>query len=287
MVSLLKTYYKSIIGQTEWSFGLWKISSEKDLAICALHSVPREFLGEFGRLVEWLKKNYTILHPNKITEYKNSPERYTSGPYLVLTFDDGLQNNLGAAEVLATHGVSAIFFIVPEFVESTASEDYYLRNIRPKPDYSIDKSKEDRSAMSWDDIKRLLDLGQVIGSHSLTHLMHGQMQHDAYEKEIIESKKVLESKLGVEIQHFASPNNTLFSTNADMCALIQKHYTWHHTTLPGKQSNENLSRGYLYRRNIEVHWPRSIVKFSLGRFDLRRWQKRRDALALLLQHPRQ
>lgn len=287
MVSLLKTYYKSIIGQTEWLFGFIRKSAKKDLVVCALHSVPVRFLGEFGKLIDWLKSHYTILHPNQVDDYSNHPEKYSDGPYLLLTFDDGLQNNLNAAELLATRGLSAIFFIVPEFVDSSESEQYYLTHIRPAPNYRIDSSIEDRSAMSWDGIKRVIELGHVIGSHSLTHSMHAAMKAADFEKEIIESKRILETKLSTKITHFATPNNTLAAANPRMSEVIQKHYSWHHTTIPGIQEPANLSRGYLYRRNIEVHWQRSIVKFSLGHFDLRRWQTRRDALSHLLPPPHQ
>lgn len=284
MVNILKQYYKSLVGQTEWSFGHLK-KHKDDLVICALHSVPKKYLGEFGRLIHWLQSHYTIIHPNALTDYAAHPERYSKGPYLLLTFDDGLVNNYTAAELLSTHNISALFFIVPDFVNASASEEYYLTHVRPNPDYTIDANIEDRTALSWDELKGLIQLGHIIGSHSKSHDLSLYMSQGEWEREIITSKFEIEQKLDIKVDHFASPNNTLLSTNRAICQAIQQNYAWHHTTIPGHQEKSNLSQGYVYRRNIEAHWPKSIVKFALGDFDLRRWQKRRDVLSRLFLSP--
>lgn len=277
--------YKDIAGKTEYLFGSPK-KHRHDVLICAMHSVPRGFLGQFSRLIEWLCRNYVPLRPSDLPGYRQHPEEFNEGPYFLLTFDDGLKNNLAAAEVMATYGIQGIFFLVPEFLEAKDPEAYYLQYIRPFPDYRIDKEMEDRSAMHWDDVRRIMEIGHTIGSHTLTHRLTPVMSKAEWTAEIVESKSILEEKLNCVIAHFASPNNTLLSTNNEICGLIHETYTWHHTTLPGIQEEKMLQQGLLYRRNIEVHWPGGITKFSLGNFDLPRWKTRRDALSLLVQPPR-
>jgi peptidoglycan/xylan/chitin deacetylase (PgdA/CDA1 family) len=52
--------------------------------------------------------------------------------------------------------------------------------------------------MGWEDLKALAEAGMTIGAHSMTH---GALTRE----EVTESKRLLEARLGVKVEHFAYP----------------------------------------------------------------------------------
>lgn len=66
-----------------------------------------------------------------------------------------------------------------------------------------------REALSWEDVKKLSkDPLVTIGCHTINHLTLKSLPEEEIIEEIIKSKKELEVKLGVEINHFAYPYGT-------------------------------------------------------------------------------
>ncbi|MFO0359813.1 MAG: polysaccharide deacetylase family protein [Flavobacteriales bacterium] len=277
MKELIKNAYKSFAGETEYLFGQ-PFARKTDILILALHSTPKSHQPSFESLVEWTLKHYVPLSPKDLLLVEANPERYTEGPYVIFTFDDGLKNNLYSAQYLSSRGVDALYFVVPHFIEASNSEEYYIQYIRPNPDRKIDNTKDDVSSMTWEDLKQIQALGHTIGSHTMTHRLHSKMTEEEIKFEIIQSKSILSERLGSPIDHFASPNNTLWSVNSVAAALIKENYKFHHTTIPGIFDISLLEKGALYRRNVECHWPSGRIKFAMGYYDLRRWQAPQAAL---------
>lgn len=105
---------------------------------------------------------------------------------VALTFDDGFRDCMEfALPTLRALRFPATFFIVAGSVGGT---DGWMRST-PMPEERI---------MGWDDLKRLLEAGMAVGSHSMTH---GTLT----EEEVRESGRVLSERLGVRIEHFAYP----------------------------------------------------------------------------------
>lgn len=103
-----------------------------------------------------------------------------------VTFDDGFRDCLEhALPVLRDLRVPATFFIVAGGVGGT---DAWNRRT-PLPEERV---------MDWDDLKRLLDAGLSVGSHSMTHT-------ELTAAEVAGSKRLLEERLGVKVPHFAYP----------------------------------------------------------------------------------
>lgn len=108
------------------------------------------------------------------------------GEGVALTFDDGFKDCAEyALPVLSALRFPATFFIVTGAVGGT---DTWMR-VTPMPEERI---------FDWDDLKRLLDAGMAVGSHSVTHTRLS-------ESEVADSKRVLEERLGVRVDHFAYP----------------------------------------------------------------------------------
>ncbi len=268
MKRFLVDTYKNLAGFSEYAFR--KLTYPKnELIVLCMHSTPDDRLQHFSSLVDFICKHFKPLSPAQLDDYYN--QHLTDGPYVLFTFDDGLKNNLKAAQVLSSKHISALFFLVPAFISSTSQKEFYMRNIRPAIDESVDRLEEDFTAMSYENLKLLKRDGHYFGAHSMTHTLHNEMLGDDLRIEIANCKTVLEQNIGCEIDSFCSINNTSLSINAAGKKVIDENYRFHFTTFPGLNSSEK-NRHLILRRNIEVHWSLGKIKFALGQADLGRWK---------------
>jgi len=121
------------------------------------------------------------------------PEMRASEKLLVLTFDDGLKNFYTAAwPILSQYGFSATIFVPTDFIgkESRWYADYGLK---PLP------------MLDWQEIRELAKNGMDIQSHGCSHLKLTDLTLSEIEREVRESKKVLEKGLGKSIDFFCYP----------------------------------------------------------------------------------
>lgn len=139
----------------------------------------------FQRQMRFLKNNrYNVLSlealADLIREKKKIPPRT-----LAITFDDGYRDNYEYAyPVLKKYNVAATIFVIVN---------------------EISRPQNDR--LSWDEIKEMQDSGLItFGSHALgaEPLVNIKARGDL-KREIFESKKVLEEKLGRKVNAFSYP----------------------------------------------------------------------------------
>src|SRR5262245_28154913 len=107
-----------------------------------------------------------------------------------ITFDDG---RLGAyehgARILRERGISATYFICPEWLERrpTAVAECYS------------------DFMTWNHVVQLAAEGDVIGSHGQSHRRLVGIAAESAGREVCESKSLIERRLGASCDHFAAP----------------------------------------------------------------------------------
>lgn len=107
---------------------------------------------------------------------------------LAITFDDGLRTvATNAAPILAEYNIPWSLFVVSDWAEGKAS--YWAGD----------------ALMGWSEIERLAAGGATIGSHSVTHPSFGRLERDAIEYELGESRRAIESRLGIVPSEFAIP----------------------------------------------------------------------------------
>ena len=100
---------------------------------------------------------------------------------VVLTFDDGYKNHLDrVVPLLVRYRFSGTFFVTV--------------NLVGKPGY-----------VTWEDLKRMVFLGMEIGSHGVNHRALTQLSREEIETEVIDSKRIIEQKLGVPVISLAAP----------------------------------------------------------------------------------
>ena len=99
---------------------------------------------------------------------------------VAITFDDGHASNLDAAEALASRGMTATFFVNP----STVGTPNFL---------------------SWEALSDMAATGMSIQSHSLHHRFLNELTTAQVRDELLESRRVIEDRLGRAVTVFAPP----------------------------------------------------------------------------------
>jgi peptidoglycan/xylan/chitin deacetylase (PgdA/CDA1 family) len=108
---------------------------------------------------------------------------------VAITFDDGFEDNfLYAYPELKKRNLTGCFFVPSGFIES--GNDGHAPADRP---------------MTWDQMKRMLDEGQEIGGHSVSHRKLTQINPSELHSEIAGCKDVLQQGLRRPVDFFCYP----------------------------------------------------------------------------------
>lgn len=192
-----------------------------------------------GEPIEWADISSSILKSmlDQLCEKKilTVPVAAWQGERAVcLSFDDGSSSDYSIVyPELVSRGLSATFFIVPEWVG--------------KPDY-----------LTWPQISEMHAAGMEIGSHGLTHLHMSRLSEEQAGREFDVSKKLIEDKLGSRVLTFAYP----FGDYADWCNRLGLQAGYEHlcSSRPGlgKKGDRILPRVAMNRQHTQAHLPKLI-----------------------------
>ncbi|MCM8812074.1 MAG: polysaccharide deacetylase family protein [Candidatus Omnitrophica bacterium] len=138
-----------------------------------------------------------------------------SGRRVAITFDDGFEDNyLYAFPELKRWGFTACFFVPTEFIQSGQAG-------RPEAD----------RPMTWEQMRRMLDAGQEIGGHSVTHRKLTKIPASEWDWEIRGCKEILEEGLERPVDYFCYPAGYY---NDEIRQLVEKTgYAGAFTVKPG------------------------------------------------------
>jgi peptidoglycan/xylan/chitin deacetylase (PgdA/CDA1 family) len=144
----------------------------------------------FENQMNWLKENnYHVISYSQFYEALTTKSTLPEKP-VVITFDDNNKDQYeNALPILKKYGYTAIFFVPTAYVNKRGG------------------------VMTWDMLKTLTKEGMEIGSHSSTHPNLTVIpKSQLYDEELIDSKKILEEKLGISIKFFAYPGGAKSKT---------------------------------------------------------------------------
>ena len=117
-----------------------------------------------------------------------------------------------------------------------------------------EKNEFPRNILNWDEIKEMSAAGIEFGSHGMTHGILPLLSKDDIQWELNESKKQMETNLGITIDTFSYPNGDYNSDIIDMvkaagyrCALVtetgDKHAYKNLFTIPRVSVHSGASKG--------------------------------------------
>ncbi|MFX0135826.1 MAG: polysaccharide deacetylase family protein, partial [Candidatus Hodarchaeota archaeon] len=115
-------------------------------------------------------------------------------------------------------------------VEKIVMKGKNLINRNVLIDYILEKANLDYKdkifkniMLSWDEVKKMKGENVTFGSHSLNHYILSNLSFKEIELEISESKKILEDKLGCEINFFSYPNGSATDFNEYSKKVLKKY----------------------------------------------------------------
>ncbi len=112
---------------------------------------------------------------------------------VVITFDDGFRDCVDfALPALVRHGFPAVFYLVAGLVGRTSRWTLPICGVA-------------FPLMDWATARSLLEAGMECGAHSMTHPPLAQRPPASWHAELVESRRLLEDRLGREIRHLAYP----------------------------------------------------------------------------------
>jgi peptidoglycan/xylan/chitin deacetylase (PgdA/CDA1 family) len=111
---------------------------------------------------------------------------------LLFTVDDGFKNVLEILPIVRKHRIPVVLFVLSN---PDRADRKQLHNTEP--------------LLSWKDIKYLHTQGWAIGSHSATHRSFNNLTQKEIQKEIFDSKKLIEKYIGNKVTAFAYPRGVL------------------------------------------------------------------------------
>ncbi|MCW7462952.1 polysaccharide deacetylase family protein [Leptospira limi] len=212
-----------------------KIKVNSDLRVLLYHDIPLDKQELFLAQLQELSKVWKFVSPEEFEEMILGNKEIV-GKNLLLSFDDGyISNRRVTEEVLEKMGIKALFFIISDFVSISNYEDsktFVSANVYP--DYTPEQVPDSWLPMNWNDLKFLLEKGHSIGSHTKTHARLSKIENlDQLKDEIINSKQILENKLGITIKHFAYTFGDLGSFSEIALSIAKTNYEFVHTGLRG------------------------------------------------------
>jgi hypothetical protein len=231
------------------------------LRVVNCHSVPRRYAAAFAEQVERLSRSWELAAPSDLASLlQRGPER----PTLLFCFDDGLANTVEhAAPILEAAGAGAIFAVPaawPDLPPENRAE-WFRRHVYPVPT-ELHVLGDDVVPASWDDLRAAVARGHEVWSHGTDHLrLDGGLSGAALEREIIDSKRLLEERLGTTVRGYCPPIS--HDVPAEALAVIRATYALAFGGRPAPVSIGG-SAHQIPRTNIEASWPAAAVAMQLS-----------------------
>ena len=243
--------------------------SKYRLRVLLFHDIPPQYKSEFKNLLTTLSETWSFISPSRFHSVLDGSDCLKADS-LLLTFDDGLLSNYEVAkEILNPLQISAIFFVVSEFVSlktQAQAHSFYCKFI--SPDCELDSVASHISNMKWHHLQSLVEDGHVIGSHTATHIRMSTSSEESILREMLTSKDLIARRLNTKVVDLAYPFGSLSSFSSAALAIASQHFEYIHTGIRG--FNARHSSPYaIYRDSISPSDSIQTTAFILeGGLDL-------------------
>ena len=160
----------------------------------------------FERQMRWLATaGYRTITLDDLLAHRNGRGPVPSKP-VIITFDDGFLGPVEwAVPLLRSLGFTATFFVVAGLV----GESSRWLQAEMGVDFPL---------MGWAALRRLRDDGFQVGSHTMSHPRLAELEEAECRAELVESKRLIEDRLDVEVRHLAYPYGSFDADVVQMAA---------------------------------------------------------------------
>jgi peptidoglycan/xylan/chitin deacetylase (PgdA/CDA1 family) len=208
-----------------------------------------------------------LARDHQFISHSEAVERILQGnidkAYISISSDDGLKNNLRAAETLDQYGVSGCFFICPSMIgekDFQKIKAFSASRLHFPPVEFLD----------WEDVAALQGRGHEIGGHTLSHINIARTAGQELEEEIAGCYSILASRCG-SAEHFAYPygrftdfnmpgRSLVIQSGFKSCASAQRGC---HVVVPGQKTDPH---DLLIRRDhVVLDWPLEHILYFIAR----------------------
>ncbi len=147
----------------------------------------------FARQMRWLAfEGYHPISLQDLFDARTDQKRLPTRPVIV-TFDDGYRDCVNnAVPILKEHGFTATFFIVAGLVGKTSR-------------WLVKERGFELPLADWSSLRDLRSAGLELGSHGMTHARLTELSSAVCREELLESRQLMEDRLGHEVRHLAYP----------------------------------------------------------------------------------
>ena len=248
------------------------------------HTTYPEFNNNFLKQITFFKKNFDIVDLESIKKFK-----FSEKPKLILTFDDAHVSNFQISKILQEENIPAVFFIPVNFVyrdsEQNLKQEYDLavNKFSILSDYNLDQKNDYKKlSMTHENLLELIDKNFEIGCHSLNHVrLNNNLSLNELQREIVESKIILEKNLKTKINYFCWVIGDKKSYSSRAYNLIKKNYELSFMTLC-ESFKVNSDHHKIHRFNVETNFSLNQVAFILSGIYEFMYKKRRAVLNNIL-----
>jgi peptidoglycan/xylan/chitin deacetylase (PgdA/CDA1 family) len=226
-----------------------------------IHHIFRDEEVLLRRLLEKLSRHHTFISHNEAINkiLTGTIDR----PYVCISSDDGLKNNLRAAAILNEFGIKGCFFVCPSMIGENEYEKikkFTLQQLHlPAVEF-----------MNWNDIEKLQQQGHEIGGHTMSHVNLAKCDHNQLTDEIGNCYTEIVKHCG-SVKHFAYPygryfhftekaRQLVFSSGFESCASAERgcHISKTGTTM----NKEDL---FIRRDHVILTWPINHILYFMAR----------------------
>jgi peptidoglycan/xylan/chitin deacetylase (PgdA/CDA1 family) len=211
---------------------------------------PAAFKSQLEYLV---RDGYTLLSLSQAID-RLASDTASGERNAVITLDDGFQDNYEhALPILTRLKVPATIFLTVGYIGTERLPTLTRTDFMPRP-------------LDWREVKEMQAQGIEFGSHTITHPMLSRVPLEVARREIGESRRMLEDRLGTDVPFFCYPRGDV--NEAVKRIVRDEGYRAACSTLPGLNSRGTdlfgLRRTYISRRDS----PAEFAKKMAGAYDL-------------------
>lgn len=171
---------------------LYSLKGKNTATILIYHlvdNIPKYSISpkNFENQIRYLNSKKKVIPLTELVSNIKNNKKNPKGS-IIITFDDGYKNNyVNAYPVLKKYNMPFTIFL---------ATDYIGHNKKKWEGYEM---------LSWEDVKEMAKNNVSFGAHTCSHCKLTDVSQEVATKEIIESKHIIENKIGKKIDFFSFP----------------------------------------------------------------------------------